>query len=230
MNYSFQIFGSENSHDYDVMVFVEEMPSNIDIGHSWCKNFNIELSSILLDKPINSNFGIVKDHRIVSVFKGTPDEVNNALYNTYSLHRQYSHNAITGSVDRNVEVKMNRVYRSILSFFSRSELRPIIKSALRSSDLQVKYNALELIDFTEITEFPHKKESISDIYKVISFQFAQLFSLLDGFETESYTKNGIIRNYPDLSSMINREKLCINDYEVLNKYKSRLLSITKLQI
>ena len=50
--------------------------------------------------------------------------------------------------------------------------------------------------------FPGKKEKIEDIYKVIAFQFGQVFSLIDGFESDSYTKNGIIKNYPDLKKNI----------------------------
>jgi hypothetical protein len=225
MDYRFQIFGSENSHDYDVMVFVDAMPVNIDIGHQWCKEFNSDLSSVLTAKPLNANFGIVQDNQVTSVFKGTVDEVNNALYYTYDNHTQYTPNHISHSVQRDVEVKLYRVYRCILSFFSRSHLRSTVKMALRS-DIHKKYSTLELIDFTEITEFPHKKESIYDIYKVIAFQYGQLFSLIDGHEKDSYTKNGIIENYPDLAPMINRKDLTSYDLEVLNVYKERLLEET----
>ncbi len=226
MKHKFQIFGSENSTDYDVLVFVDSMPENIDIGHQWCKDFNDQLAPILPDKPINSNFGIVLNNQIASVFKGTNDEVNNALINTYDLHQQYHHNFVTQYMDRDVELKLYRVYRSILSFFSRSELRSIIKPALKSG-ISARYQALRLIDFTEIREFPHKKESIEDIYKVMSFQFGQLFSLIDGFEEESYTKNGIIKNYPELEPMLNRKALTDYDMKMLNLYKERLLHITQ---
>lgn len=225
MEHKFQIFGSENSTDYDVMVFVDSMPQNIDIGHQWCKGFNDDLSHILTDKPLNSNFGIVVDGQVTEVFKGTPDEVNNALYYTYEHHTQYTHNLITHTVDRDIELKLMRVYRCILSFFSRSHLRTTVKMALKS-DIFKKYSTLGLIDFVEITEFPHKKESLQDIYKVIVFQYGQLFSLLDGYEEDSYTKNGIIKNYPELEPMLNRRVLGMEDLKVLNTFKTRLMDET----
>ena len=85
MKHKFQIFGSENSTDYDVMVFVDTVPSNIDFGHQCCKEFNKKLSKILTDKPLNTNIGIIKDNELVWVFKGTVDEVNNALFYTYNI-------------------------------------------------------------------------------------------------------------------------------------------------
>jgi hypothetical protein len=57
--------------------------------------------------------------------------------------------------------------------------------ALRG-DLKLKLNVLKQIDFSTMVEFPGKKEKIEDIYKVIAFQFGQIFSLIDGHEPESY--------------------------------------------
>lgn len=225
MEYKFQIFGSENSTDYDVMVFVDSMPENIDIGHQWCKGFNEDISHILSDKPLNSNFGILSNGVVTEVFKGTPDEVNNALYYTYEHHTQFTHIMVMYPVDRDIELKLMRVYRCILSFFSRSHLRTTVKMALKS-DIHKKYSTLGMIDFLTITDFPHKKEPIQDIYKVISFQYGQLFSLLDGYEQDSYTKNGIIKNYPALEPMLNRRKLNVEDLEVLNAFKTRLMDET----
>ena len=56
-------------------------------------------------------------------------------------------------------LKIKRVSRFILSFFSREpELRHNIKSALRG-DLNERLNILSLIDFKKYTEFKHKKEN-----------------------------------------------------------------------
>lgn len=225
----FQIFGSENSQDYDIMVFVDNIPDNIDEAHQICKKYNHQLSTILTDKPLNCNLAVAEDGYIIDVFKGTPDEVNNALYYTYDSHKQYFPNIVKEPIGRDSDVKILRAIRGILSFFSRSYLRPQIKRALRG-DLREKIPVARMIDFTKMKEFPGKKESMSDIYKVISFQFGQLFSLIDGHESESYTKNGIINNYPDLEPMLNRKTLSEKDMETLNKYKNRLLNITEDRI
>ncbi len=222
----FQIFGSENSQDYDVMIFVDDIPQNIDEAHNICKHYNAELSNLLSDKVLNCNLAVLKNGYIIKVFKGTADEVNNALYYTYDYHKQYFDNQVKAPVDRDVNQKILRVCRGILSFYSRSSLRTQIKPALRG-DLRLKVPAIEQIDFTTMTDFPGKKESIKDIYKVIAFQFGQLFSLIDNYESESYTKSGIIKNYPDLEPMLNRKDLSINNLEVLNLYKQKLLDLVK---
>ena len=224
----FQIFGSENSTDYDVMVFVDEI-SDVESSHRLCKELDLELSKVLTDKPLNSNLAVIKDGLVVDVFKGVISEVNNALFYTYDLHKQHFPLLVSEPVVREYDVKIIRVHRSILSFFSRTVLRSIIKSALRG-DLREKLPVLSKIDFCLMKEFPGKKESKEDIYKVIAFQYGQLFSLVDGFEKDSYTKNGIIKNYPDLEPMLNRKSLSSIDFEVLNKYKERLIELTELRI
>ena len=80
-------------------------------------------------------------------------------------------------------MKILRAYRNILSFFSRSDLRYVIKPALRGN-LRDKIPVMKMIDFEVMKEFPGKKESIKDIFKIVSFQFGQLFSLVDGFEKD----------------------------------------------
>ena len=222
----FQIFGSENSLDYDVMVFVDEIPEIIDQSHTLCKMYDAELSKILTDKPLNCNLAIVEDGFIVKVFKGTPDEVNNALFYTYDFHTQYHPLLVKEPIVREYDMKILRAYRNILSFFSRSDLRAVIKPALRGN-LRDKIPVMKMIDFEVMKDFPGKKESIKDIFKIVSFQFGQLFSLVDGFEKDSYTKNGIILNYPDLEPMINRKDLSLSDYKVLNKYLQRLIKLSE---
>ena len=225
----FQIFGSENSLDYDVMVFVDEIPEIIDQSHTLCKMYDAELSKILTDKPLNCNLAIVEDGFIVKVFKGTPDEVNNALFYTYDFHTQYHPLVVKEPILREYDMKILRAYRNILSFFSRSHLRVVIKPALRG-DLRDKIPVMKMIDFEVMKDFPGKKESIKDIYKVMAFQFGQLFSLVDGFEKDSYTKNGLIQNYPDLAPMLRREDLTEKDYKTLNIYLDRLIRLSELRV
>lgn len=225
----FQIFGSENSLDYDVMVFVDQIPEIIDQSHTLCKMYDAKLSKVLTDKPLNCNLAVVEEGFVVKVFKGTPDEVNNALFYTYDFHTQYHPLLIKEPVIREYDMKILRAYRNILSFFSRSHLRTIIKPALKG-DLKGKIPVMKMIDFEVMKDFPGKKESIKDIYKVMAFQFGQLFSLVDGFEKDSYTKNGIIKNYTDLAPMLRREELCEKDYKTLNIYLDRLIKLSEERV
>ena len=77
---------------------------------------------------------------------------------------------------------------------------------------------LKKIDFVTMTEFPDKKEKTEDIYKTLSFQFGQVFSLIDGYGFDSYTKNGIIKHYPCFENLLNRGSITNEDLMALNHY------------
>jgi len=210
----FYLFGSENSRDYDVLVECKTIPNNINEAHKLCKEYNEILSKILTDKELNCNLITVKDNLIINCFKGTCDELINCLYYTYGNHKQFYNNPIQSPIERDFNEKILRIARFVLSFYSRTELRSEIKASLRG-DLKLKLETLSKISFSKL-EFKNKKENKEDIYKVIAFQFGQFNSLLNGYEPNSYTKNGIIKNYPNLGPFLNREpKLNLN---ILDKY------------
>ena len=170
-----------------------------------------------------------KDGNLIDVFKGTVDELVNVLYYTYNNHKQFYPNPILKPVVRDVDEKILRVARFLITFYSRTHLRTQIKSALRGN-LKDKLEVLKLIDYTQMNEFPGKKEKYEDIWKVTAFQFGQVFSLIDGYESESYTKNGIIKNYPDLKNILNRITLSLDDLETLNKYLKRFIDLIQSRI
>lgn len=225
----FYIFGSENSTDYDVIVSVSDIPQNIDEAHNICKYWNDKLSSLLTDKPLNCNLGIFKNGTLVDCFKGTCDELINCIYYTYSNHKQHFPNPIKSPINRDIDEKILRVSRFLITFYSRTDLRSKIKLALRG-DLKMKLDVLKQIDFIKMIDFTGKKEKVEDIYKVIAFQFGQVFSLIDGHESESYTKNGIIKNYPNLSNIINRGTISNNDLKILNEYLERFINLLEIKI
>lgn len=226
----FYIFGSEDSQDYDVLVSVDNIPQNIDEAHNICKYYNDKLSSTLLPgKELNCNLGIFKDGKLIKVFKGTVDELNNVIYYTYDNHKQFYPNPINEPTNRDIDEKILRVARFIITFYSRTNLRTQIKAALRG-DLKLKLEVLKQINFVDMVDFPGKKEKFEDIYKVIAFQFGQVFSLIDGYESDSYTKNGIIKNYPDLKKFLKRNPLNMSDLEVLNRYLKRFIDLIESKI
>lgn len=219
----FYIFGSEDSTDYDIIVDVEEIPKAMNEAHDICKHYNEKISELLPDKPLNCNLGTFENGTLVNCFKGTVDELINVIYYTYDNHEQYYPNPISNPGERDLNEKVLRVSRFLITFFSRGHLRSQIKPALRG-DLAQKLVVLKQINYEEMVEFPRKKELTEDIYKVIAFQFGQIFSLIDGFEADSYTKNGIIKNYPDLSNLLRRKEPSNEDLKTLNKYMDRFTS------
>lgn len=220
----FNIFGSKSSRDYDVVVFVDTISSNIDINTKICKVYQDNLSSILSDRVVNVNIAITKDGNITKVYKGTVSELNNALYYTYKYHKQFHPLVVDSLLDRNVHEKLLRVYRAILSFYSRSDMRNDVKKALRSDDIDFKKQVISKIDLSKPYDFVGKKESITDIRKVLAFQFGQFFSLVDGYEPDSYTKEDIAKNYTNLEPFLTF-KDTTDILSVLEDYKKRLLNI-----
>ena len=226
----FYLFGSENSRDYDVIVIVDEISPTIDVNHAVCKEWNSFLEKEYSDKPLNCNLATIKDGYINDVFKGCFCEVNNALLYTYKLHDNQKHPLVLkGFLERNRHEKIKRVVRGILSFYSRSDDIAEIKNALRS-DLSVRIPVVEKIDLSVYYDFRGKKEQYNDILKVLAFQFGQLFSLYDGYEPDSYTKNGIIKNYPNLSNLLNRGKIIEDDLIILNFYLKNFIGYIESNI
>lgn len=225
----FYLFGSENSQDYDVLVNINNIPENIDEAHKICKYWNDKLSEILPDKELNCNLITISDNKIIDCFKGTLDELNNCLFYTYKHHKQFYDNPILLPIERNLNHKILRVARYLITFYSRTELRTEIKAALRGN-LLLKLAVLKKIDYTLMTEFPNKKEKYEDIWKVIAFQFGQLFSIIDGVEYDSYTRNGIIKHYPDLKVFLNRKPFNTSDLEALNGYLNRFITYIESNI
>ena len=211
------------------IVAVDHIPADIDKAHEICKNFNIQLESLLPGKELNCNLGRFEDGKLIQVFKGTTDELNNVLYWTFKNHNQFFKNPIEQTVERDIDEKILRVSRFIITFYSKTHLRTQIKSALRGN-IQEKLEVLKLIDFKTMTEFPQKKERKCDIYKVLAFQFGQVFSLIDGFEKDSYTKRNIAKNYPDLNNLLIRGHVTDSDLETLNHYLKRFIDLIEVKI
>ena len=106
------IHGSGDSTDTDVVYVVDALPDKAE-----CKRFCSE-------SPVeNRNLITIKDDVVSEVYKGTADEVNNALLATYSLHEQSYPLLVTRAVERIVPLKYVRGIRIILSHLTRSQYR-----------------------------------------------------------------------------------------------------------
>jgi len=227
----FQIFGSKTSLDFDIMVFVSCLNSTEE-NHVLVKQLNIYYGEKYFpNKKINCNLAVLHNYQIIDVFKGTIDECNNSLYTTYNLHKQYHINQIEHKYDRFnnywYHLKLKRVFRFILSFYSRvPELRSIIKPSLKG-DFSIRLNALKLIDFKKETEFK-KKENTEDIYKTFAFQLAQMIGL--NMFIEIYTKEDAIKHFPKLEPFIMRKPFNSLDLIYLDSLLKELIIIGEKEI
>lgn len=219
----FQLFGSATSQDYDIMVFVDTIPT-VKEASILCEMYGNDIAVILKDanfpeKTVNANLAILKDGIITGVHKGTADEVNNSMLLTYDFHKQFFPNQIVRMVERDVDLKIIRCARIILSFISRTQYREIVKKALQG-DFNAKLEALEQIDFSKITDLGTKGPIREDVFKTIGFQLGQTLGLFIG--SELYSKESICQTYCELKPFIMREAEI--DMAIINKYKDLFIS------
>lgn len=186
--------GSQDSLDTDVYLVLEEPILVLQRCKEVCESF----------PDINANLVVIEHGEVVWCYKGTVDEVNNSIYYTYSLHTENVEPCpIFKAVNRNIELKVERTIRGILSYMSRTSLRTEIKTALKSKDLGVKIKALKLIDLPSIESFGKKGTNI-EVYKFLCFQLVQVCMLYLG--NEVYTKQDVRNLFPSLASIIDREE------------------------
>jgi len=197
----YQFFGSQNSQDIDVAFVVEALPESIQERADLSKQYSQVIAEIHgFTQPVNGNLVVAENGVLTDVFKGTKDELNNAMYYTYSLHNQYYESVIYRLVERDVDLKFIRASRSILSYFTRTSIRVPVKEALKG-DIDLKYQTLKEMDFIGILT---AEVNDLDARKSIAFQLGQAIGLDDGLEL--YTKDAIQAHYPALKSYLQREK------------------------
>ncbi len=229
MENKYQIFGSKSSQDVDVMVFVDSIPS-IEESHKLTKEFNEILGTLLsTNKKLNSNLAVLTDGKISHVFKGTSDEVNNSCFLTYHLHSQNHPLQIIELVERDINLKVARAIRIILSQLSRSKYRDIIKPALRGT-IKEQFHALNNISFSDSIDFGSKNGPSEDIYKTIAFQLAQVMGLTETIIKELYTKEDIANEYPIIKPFIMREDIGYSDRLNLDAFSKTLLCYNLLPL
>lgn len=202
-----QFFGSPSSLDYDVAVFVSRIPPTNE-AHLLCKYYNDSIGSMIracgmVDKPVNSNLVVIHDGQLIDCFKGAYDEVNNALIDTFQHHTQFYGQLVTIRIQRDKEWKLLRTARVFLSFFSRTDDRVLVKSALRGN-LRDKLSVLENINMLTASEEVKSKIDSADFYKMLAFQIGQVLSLYRGLEL--YTKEEIADEYPLLEPFLFRKE------------------------
>jgi hypothetical protein len=194
-------FGSSDSRDEDCFMLVDAPISSIQKCRELADSY----------KPKDVNLVVVNEGRVVWAFKGTADEMNNSILYTYKLHPSNTDPCpVTVKVERNLDVKISRTVRGILSMCSRTKHRVQIKQALRAKDYSTKIEALKLIQFSELVkentvetkvhEIFHKGTPTVEIYKFLGFQLIQTLMLPLGDEV--YTKQDCIINFPSFTDII----------------------------
>lgn len=213
-NLQYFTHGSEDSLDHDSYVIFEHVPSFHE-AKAFCDS----------NKELNLNILVLKDGYVDWCFKGTEDECNNSLFLTYGLHKQEHPNPIKSVVTPNLELKIVRTIRGLLSYFSRTELRSVIKEALRSDNFLVKLNALKQCSLSYDVDF--KKSTHVEVMKFYAFQLAQTMALIDK-GVFLFTKSQCASYYPKLKPYLYREKGA--DLKDLNVFFNDFISFLETHI
>lgn len=198
----YQYFGSEDSSDRDIVFFVPELPATIEARSQWCKSLAEAHRHNTNDhRRLNANLAVTTHGSLLQVYKGTTDELNNALYVTYALHQQDFEPQIRQRLPRNTDLKFIRCTRMLLSALTRTVFRATVKQALQGG-IHQRIAALKTIDFGQV-ETTAKGYKPEDIRKLAAFQLGQTLALDAGIEL--YTKNRIALYYPQLSDYLQRK-------------------------
>lgn len=204
------VHGSEDSLDLDVIYVFPNIPS-----------FS-EAKIFCSDKIENRNIIVIEDGKVIWCFKGTNDEINNSLIQTYKLHNQEHPLLLNNYVTRDVLIKKVRVVRCLLSTLSRTQYRKEVKDALKSPSWHRKLEVLDSIDFKQLNDFGEKGKK-EDILKTFAFQIGQLKGLLEN--EELYTKSSVAKKYPVLKDYLYRKEN--TDLSILEIEIKNLISILK---
>ena len=193
------IHGSADSTDLDTVYVFEEMPS-FPQCQLFCQSSTSE----------NKNIIVICDGIVVDCFKGLPDEVNNALYTTYPLHEKEYPLLVNRTVPRDVFRKDITVTRKLLSSLTRTNLRSVIKKALREN-WQYRLSALRSLELSEIRFVQSDDCFPLELRKLFAFQLGQAIGLHQG--KELYTKADISAAFPNLHPYLYREDVPISNLQ-----------------
>jgi len=222
--FEFQIHGSKTSTDLDYMVFVEELPPTIEARHALCRDFDARMIQFGVEREPNSNLAVLKDGIVLDVFKGIPDECNNSMLATYDNHLQRWPLKISRRVERNVDMKLLRAARSLLTAWTRTQHRPQIKTALREGSLEKRIKALSVVNIEELkftTKIESDLKAWASYVKLLAFQMGQSLALESGFEL--YTKHEIGSHFPEMIPHLSRDPSA--QLSVLEKFRLKFVNV-----
>ena len=209
---TYWIFGSKSSEDTDIMVLVSSI-SNIKDSKEKVKKYE-DILQKKFSKKVNANLAVINKGVITKVYKGTEDEVNNSILDTYHLHKQEFPLTLNKRINRNVELKTIRCLRILLSFLSRTNIRPNVKKALKS-DAFSQYELLNKINLAQFNDLSKTGVKHEDAIKTLAFQMGQTLALIKG--KELYSKESIYNEYPQLENYLKRKSHCLFPLEVFKQ-------------
>jgi hypothetical protein len=204
--------GSENSLDDDVVyIFPGHSLPDKQVCLEFCNYHKNENRNVF---TLDTNTRVVRE-----CLKGLPDELNNSLRRTFTLHEQVmEHNPIEQNVERVIVLKVVRAVRSVLSRITRTQLRVNVKKALQSNLLTSYLMMMNQFSFNQVSE-------VMDIEacKAMAFQLSQTFALIHNYN-EIWTKNEVSQFDSQLEIFMKRDPTCVEKLDILDQYKTKIVN------
>lgn len=208
MNLVWNRYGSHDSIDEDICVYLDELPNGIEDRK--------ELTNQIKKSNFNPNSNLIiakiENGQIIDCTKpkSSPDSLNNAVYLTYNLHKQEHPLQIWNIVKRNLPLAIYKTWRLIATYLARTEYRTLLRPTMNWQFQFVNnLDKLRIIDWTTINTFNQKNVTDTDIWKGCSFYLAQNMALLQNLHI--HTKEDAIRFNPNLAKFINRQPIMVED-------------------
>ncbi len=183
------VHGSADSLDCDAVYIVDELPEPRACA-AFCN----------ADPSENRNLATVQDGKISRCYKGFPDEVNNALFATYPLHKQKDPLLIRQPVPRDILLKDLSVLRKFLMEMKHTALEKEARTALKRG-FTGRMKLAEAIDLNTVPWLIPEAEQL-ECMKRMAFQFGQALALHEGIEV--YTKRAVADFKPELRRYLYR--------------------------
>ncbi len=224
--YRVYLYGSDDSIDTDVIIELprDEMPSIQEDRKTMLKGLENQYKI-----QWNCVFAVIENGFITDTIypKTWIDSLNNALYDTYSLHEQLFPNPISGKVPRNYLLAIYKTVRTIMSVLTRTHLRTIIRPVVNGvHPFEYKLEAVNRIFLPDIEDFQQRNMLNADIWKTIAFYLGQNLSLITS-GVEIYTKKDLLKHHPSLHKFILRKEILPEDKYLLQQYLKKWLILVQ---
>ncbi len=196
-------FGSKDSQDIDILIDYDIASGN-ETDYSLIYSLKDKYPAI---KEWQINIIKIEDGLVGKSIpsKGSPDAVNNSLYETYHLHKQFYPFPIRAKLVRCKILAIVKCVRAVLTSFDKKNAgdyyTEYIRPKLKSNSFKDWTQLLTGVDLNRIA-FENEEAKINKL-KSLSFHIGQTISLIN--DIEIYTKQELVYWHPELLKLIKRE-------------------------
>jgi len=191
-NCCFFVHGSADSKDEDRLYLFPSIDGRLppnELCVKFCNNPT--------DSKEDRNLFCIREEHVCTCFRGLPDEIQNQLLATYSLHPQKWPLPFTKPATRVIPLKIADTAKYIVLQVRRTKYREKAIKALKANDVAQLFEFLKEVRLSEL-------ELEKDTLKNLAFRIAQTLALMQA--KEFYTKASLAEAFSSLAPFLKREE------------------------